>query len=243
MNAVPLDLFQASNNDWVIPGLLRRGDRVIVAGEPGSGKSTLLWQVALFAASGLHPFAAEDRIPPISVLIVDADNPSDLLADKLGRMAERVPSAMGNVSIFHRPAGMLSDKDWTDLDWAVEEQKPDLICAGPLWKLSSDSRSEEAASRLDLLRSGDAWGPRPVPALWVEHHTHGDALIGSPVWQRWPDFGFRLTRGFKDEYREFAPYRTTRDDRAWPDGFVMGDVLPWTPDADAGEPFRGWTGR
>jgi hypothetical protein len=42
--------------DWVIPGLLAREDRLILTGAEGLGKMMLLRQIAVCAAAGLDPF-------------------------------------------------------------------------------------------------------------------------------------------------------------------------------------------
>src|SRR5699024_3989203 len=41
--------------DWVVPGLLARGDRFVLTGAGGTGKSTLLRQIAVCAAAGIPP--------------------------------------------------------------------------------------------------------------------------------------------------------------------------------------------
>ncbi len=43
--------------DWVIPALLRRGDRLLITAGEGDGKSVLCAQIAVCAAAGLHPTA------------------------------------------------------------------------------------------------------------------------------------------------------------------------------------------
>src|SRR5690606_2357350 len=59
--------------DWVIPGLLERGDRFILTGSEGLGKSVLFRQIAVGAAAGIHPFT-QRRIDPNRVLYVDVEN-------------------------------------------------------------------------------------------------------------------------------------------------------------------------
>jgi ATPase subunit of ABC transporter with duplicated ATPase domains len=61
-----LDAFLAEPDpeyDWLIPGLLERGDRVIVTGQEGKGKSTLLRQIGVQVAAGIHPFTLDDIVP------------------------------------------------------------------------------------------------------------------------------------------------------------------------------------
>jgi hypothetical protein len=41
--------------DWIVPGLLAKGERMVLTAGEGLGKSTLLRQFAVCAAAGLHP--------------------------------------------------------------------------------------------------------------------------------------------------------------------------------------------
>ena len=50
-------------SDWVIPGLLERGDRLIWTGFEGLGKSVVVRQLAVCAAAGVHPFTREPDRP------------------------------------------------------------------------------------------------------------------------------------------------------------------------------------
>ena len=61
------------DHDWVIPGLLERGDRFILTGSEGLGKSVLQRQLAVCAAAGVHPFN-HPRVEPVRVLLIDCEN-------------------------------------------------------------------------------------------------------------------------------------------------------------------------
>ena len=50
-------------NDWVIPGILERGDRLIWTGVEGLGKTVMTRQLAVAAAAGIHPFTGEPIDP------------------------------------------------------------------------------------------------------------------------------------------------------------------------------------
>jgi hypothetical protein len=49
--------------DWIVPGLIERGDRLMLTGFEGLGKSMLTRQLAVTMAAGLHPFRwARERV-------------------------------------------------------------------------------------------------------------------------------------------------------------------------------------
>ncbi|MGH8882567.1 MAG: AAA family ATPase, partial [Stackebrandtia sp.] len=59
--------------EWVVPGLLERGDRLILTGFEGLGKSMLIRQMATMMAAGLDPFKWTE-MPPVRVLLIDLEN-------------------------------------------------------------------------------------------------------------------------------------------------------------------------
>jgi hypothetical protein len=44
--------------NWLVPGLLERGERIVLTGAEGSGKSVLVSQFAAALCGGLHPFTS-----------------------------------------------------------------------------------------------------------------------------------------------------------------------------------------
>src|SRR5699024_10821807 len=44
-----------STEDWIIPNLLEKGDRLIVTGQEGMGRTLWLRQLGITAAAGIHP--------------------------------------------------------------------------------------------------------------------------------------------------------------------------------------------
>ena len=74
--------------DWVIPGLLERGDRLIWTGIEGLGKTVVTRQIAVAAAAGIHPFK-DVLFPPRKVLFIDCENP-DRKSRRHFRKLERI---------------------------------------------------------------------------------------------------------------------------------------------------------
>lgn len=218
--------------DWVIPGLLERMDRLIVTGEEGKGKSTLLRQWTVQSGSGIHPFTLED-MDPLKVLLLDLENSRTQIRRKARGLVEtaglRLPPGQANMLI--RPAGVdlahSGDQYW--LESHLDTVQPQLLIAGPLYKMASSDPSDEVFAKrvavyLDSLRSkyqltlileahspyAQAGGPRPKRPF------------GWSGWSRWPEFGVHLAEDGK-----LSHWRGPRDERDWPKSLQWGDRWPW----------------
>lgn len=238
--------------EWVIDGLLARGERLILTGLEGWGKSTMCRQLALCAAAGIEPFTGR-RIQPKTVLLVDAENPSFIMQKRFGELrrainAHGAPIEHGRFWMDRRPAGMnvgeAGDRRW--LQRRVKIVNPDLLVIGPAYKLhdaGNDDKDETIArtvtSVLDDIR-GDA-------ALVLEHHAGNEQAgmqrpvrpFGSSLWRRWPEFGYGIRpikppKGMTEKdvemnrFVDLVSWRGSRDERAWPKQMRSGgDGLPW----------------
>ena len=234
--------------DWIIPGLLNRGDRLILTGFEGLGKTVLQRQIAVCAAAGVHPFTFRP-IPPMTVLFVDAENPKSIMIKSFRNLRESVRRNRGPMDekrlwIERVPAGLdlakPQDRLW--LQRLVSLVNPDLLCIGPAYKLyvgGSQSKDEDLArqvtSALDSIRESVGC------ALILEHHAgHGNGMaktrdvrpFGSSLWLRWPEFGFGIApaEGFTRENRlvDFTSWRGPRDERDWPGQLQAAtNFMPW----------------
>src|SRR5581483_1183897 len=220
--------------DWVVPGLLERGDRVIVTGLEGHGKSTLLRQLGMQAASGIHPFTLT-AVQPVDVLLVDLENSARHLRRELRRLrlAAGDDYEKGRLRIECHPEGI----DLTGLDgraWLrshVATDRPALLIVGPLYKaLGGDPTSEEVARpvafHLDELRA--AYGitvilEAHVPYAAGRGTTRPERPFGASLWSRWPEFGLFLA-----EDGALRHWRGARDEREWPTKLKRGGEWPWT---------------
>lgn len=241
------DFIQESGSDeydWVIPGLLERGERVIVVAAEGVGKTMLARQIALCSSSGVHPFTFQP-MKPVVTLTVDLENPERIIrrmstsilnnAMTLGRVRE----VRG--TILTKPAGMdlLKATDRAILEEAIEKIKPDILLVGPLYKAfvdpggrTSEALAVELAKYLDMIRTVYKC------ALWLEHHaplgttmsTRDLRPFGSAVWSRWPEFGLSLQPDptSPDPYvYDIRHFRGARDERPWPVKIKRGKRFPF----------------
>lgn len=237
-------------NDWVIPGLLERHDRLVLTAPEGFGKSTIIRQIAVQVASGIHPF----KYRPIErrrCLIVDVENsPTQLqtefrpLLDVAGHNLD--PDCL---RIEPRPEGIdlttRHDSQWL-LD-KVASTRPDILFIGPIYKLHAKDPNEEMPARavtaiLDNLRV------RFRCALVIEGHSphamggHRPLRpVGSSLWMRWPEFGYGLTadREAPNTAAMVVPWRGPRGARDFPRRLERGHEWPWsdgTIDVERGVP-------
>jgi hypothetical protein len=243
-------------HSWVIPGMLERADRVMLIAGEGVGKSMIARQVCTLLAAGRHPFMPKVAIRARRTLLVDLENPIDLVRRSLRHIVGQVWAEGVDVGDrawrWNRPGGMdlRSPADRSLLGRVIEHTRPDLVAIGPAYKAfgarpgdTHESGPAEFGAAIDHLRE------RYGCAFWIEHHTpKGDGTgsrrgdpIGSSYWMRWPEFGLTLRqprdgRGHLTEEPNvyvLDRFRGDRDVRCWPDRLVKGvSRFPWTADYD-----------
>lgn len=235
---------------WVIPGMFRSGWRAVVVASEGVGKSYLSRQIAMAAASGVHPLNFEP-MPPITTLVVDLENPAGQIT-KAGREIRRAAQQQGTYDrercfLWHRPGGidLRRRSDRAQLEGVIARSRPDFVTLGPLYKAYTQKASEghelpagEVQHVLDDLRT------RYNFALLLEHHAPKaqgsirDILpYGSSLWLRWPELGLKLLPKEGDSKTlNVGRWRADRMDCAWPDRITRGTSWPWCGEWD--QPFR-----
>lgn len=242
-------------DDWVIEGLIAKGERMLLTAAEGWGKSTLFRQMAACIAGGVHPFTLE-VMQPKRALVIDAENPSTVNTVEWGKMidllatmgqAGRVPDRGQLIIEEIGPCNLLEPKQAARVLDLVDRVRPDVIFVGPLYQLFEADPNDEAPAKI-LARVLDKARMMNNSALIVEAHTpHTDHIeilrpFGASLWKRWPEFGFCLhddgtTKGLKGDelnramaMREsyFTAWRGSRSaGRAWPGHLSAGRVLPW----------------
>jgi replicative DNA helicase len=170
--------------DWIIPGLLERGDRTILTGLEGAGKSVLFRQIATQAAAGLHPFTGE-TIDPVRVLLVDCENSGPQVRREIRPLRLRAGVRLERAMLFIvvQPQGIdlygeVADARW--LEAKIKAAAPDLVALGPLYKLAGgDPTSEEVARKVSAVL--DHLRVRYGFALLLEGHSpHGQGGHRAP---------------------------------------------------------------
>lgn len=242
--------------EWVIPGLMGRGNRMILTSPEGYGKSTLLRQMAVTASAGLQPFHPEEAHEPRRVYVLDAENPADINTAEYGRIHD----FLDQFGMLPKPNQLIVDEVGPNFNLLdprnaaavlarVDRFRPDLIVAGPIYQLHDENPNDEAPAR-KLAGVFDRLVGVHRSALITEAHTpHSDGPagqlmrpFGASLWKRWPEFGFCLhpvqvpreaneeARHIAEQMKEsrFSEWRGQRGrDRAWPRFLSVGARLPW----------------
>lgn len=249
---------QAPEHDWLVPNLLERMDRLIFTGYEGTGKSFLLAQFALTIAAGLHPFAGVLINPAgMRVLVLDCENSKWQVKRRYESVVGRINQAREmhgvtpvdwseHLRFVLRPEGVdLADgREFSRIESAIAATAPDLVLAGPLYRMHKANINEEQAAR-ELVDALDRLRIKYRFTLICEAHvghvgeTSGGRKLrptGSSLFLRWPEFGYGI-RGFGDAASEEHPstvelvaWRGARDERKWPHLLKhSSNELPWTP--------------
>lgn len=236
-------------HSWVIPGIVERADRVMIVAGEGAGKSYLARQVCTLLAAGRHPFMPNAVIRPRRTLLVDLENPPDLVRRHLRSVVGLVHAEGLDVEDrawrWNRPGGidLRSVGDRALLARVIEQTRPDLVAIGPLYKAwlgrsgdTYETAAAETAAAIDHLRE------RYGCAFWIEHHApkgdaggHRGGPIGSSLWMRWPEFGLVLKPEPHSEPNVYMldRFRGDRDVRCWPDRLMKHvSRWPWASDYD-----------
>jgi DnaB-like helicase N terminal domain/AAA domain len=231
--------------DWIVPGLLERGDRMILTGMEGAGKSTLFRQLAVTIAAGIHPFTSE-AIEPRRVMLIDCENGARHMRRKLRPLRAQArllgrPVDEQNLWIECRPARMdlALDKDVSWLLRQVAAVRPDIVMVGPLYRLApralqTDDEAAPVLAALDMIRARDAC------VLLEAHAGHATGPggrrdtrpRGSSAFLGWPEFGYGLRWSDDDHARDertvdVVAWRGDRDERDWPEMLTAGGEWPW----------------
>jgi len=236
------DMAEASA-PWVVPGLLRSDWRCVVVASEGLGKSTLLRQIAIASAQGIHPLTFQ-HYEPIRTLIIDAENPLAAIAETGLCLEHQARATVGDeydparCRVWSRPGGIdvRVARDRADLVRELRHQRPQLVVAGPVYKLGTwhDGESYEDAAE-GILAVLDDLRTRFKFALLLEHHApkpqQGKRELlpfGSQRWMAWPEIGLNLRQAKSGTGMELGRFRGDRLKCHWPDRLEGSSPWLWS---------------
>jgi len=236
-----IDQPEHASAPWVVPGLLRRGWRVVVVGGEGGGKSTLWRQFAVLAAQGLHPLGFAP-IPAVRTLLVDLENPADAIAESCvpirTQVSRRQTYHPGRAWLWHRPAGidLRTRQGKSELAAVCAAVKPDLVSIGPLYKAYQRGKDSDEEAAAEVQHVLDDLRTRYGFALLLEHHAPQDTggyrnmrPYGSSLWLRWPEIGIAMQPDAQQPgTMRLDRWRGDRMRSMWPEHIARDGVWPWT---------------
>jgi len=212
-------------SSFVIPGVLARGDRLLLTGFEGHGKSTLCQQMAIMAAAGIH-WWTHQPIEPVKVVVVDSENHPDQILEKwqnfVGLAARHdrpiAPGMLTIIEAWDDDIDLTSEEGHAWLVERVHAYRPDLMVIGPLYNLSSRDLSEHATVGKIKQVINDArslYGTAFVMEHHAPHRNPGDTKrsvrpYGSSTFLKWPDFGYGIAPMEVEGLYEWAKTRFPR---------------------------------
>lgn len=230
-------------NSWAVPALIDVEDRIVVVAPEGRGKSVCLRQIALAVGQGIHPFTFR-RIPPVTTLLVDLENPGRVIRDNARPMVDAARLRVGDdydpdrTWIWHRRGGinLLNRTSVAEFDAVCAKVKPRVVCLGPLYKaFRGDSGRREHDIASEVAGVFDDLRTRHGFALIIEHHAplqqgakRDMRPFGSLLWTQWPEVGIKLTPDEKLKARlNLGFWRGSRVERAWPNYLDRSNSGQW----------------
>lgn len=242
--------------DWLVEGMLERGDRLLITGGEGSGKSVLTRQIAVATAAGVHALKGQ-WIDPHRVLLVDLENGTRHLRRALRGLWDHAsgigrPVQRGMLTVESRPSGVdltkPDDQAW--LRRLCETVRPELLVIGPLYRMHAADMNAEEPARAMTRVIDDIRAAHNCAIVMETHSPHGQSgqvrtlrPVGSSLFLRWPEFGYGLRpKGDDDAVMHLGSWRGPRDERDFPKMLARGGEQEWPWMAYTGlvRPVEGW---
>lgn len=249
--------------EWLIPHILRPRWRVLLVAGEGVGKGTLMRFLGLHAAAGRDPWNPTKFVMPRKVLYIDTENPNTTILHQI-RLANLdvnfAEECEDRYAIWHREGGLnLRDRrSRAELEQVLQRVQPDVVFAGPLYKLTRRKANEDLEqATIELLEVLDDFRVRFNFAMVIEHHApkgNGGGYremnpFGSSALLRWPEFGITLeAEGHPLPTEEHMTlkvgrFRRDRERSDWPDTITRGSIgqrAAWTGRWPLGRNRHGW---
>lgn len=235
---------EVRTEDFTIPGLLKKNERLVLTGSEGGGKSVFVYQMLTGAAFGVDTFRLE-RTQPARVLFIDVENNEFQAKANLDKIVPALTEIAPDVqpewrSLKRRVVDLLATKDRADIIRRVVHYNPDILYMGTAYKLT-DVSDETHRSVRAIQSVVDRIRQEVGCSVIVEHHAgHGHMNDrnnmrpeGSSYWLRWPDFGYGMQPLVTTDRKRLMRLGAWRGDRAtdrdFPVAVKQGAVMPWVP--------------
>lgn len=230
--------------EFTIPNMLRRNERLVLTGSEGGGKSVFIYQMLTGAAFGVDTFTQE-KTQPQRVLFMDVENNEfqakanlDKIVPALKEIADPAVTPEWR-SMKRRVVNLLATQDKADVIRRVVHYAPDILYMGTAYKLTDVADEAHRAVRA-IQSTVDRIREELDCTVIIEHHAgHGfnndrNSMRpeGSSYWLRWPDFGYGMQGINVDKGRlmRLKAWRGDRsDDRKFPAAMRSGGMMPWVP--------------
>lgn len=185
--------------DWLLPGLICKGDIVIVGADMNTGKSMWTTALAVAMAEGHPKFLGFDLRAHGKALIVDKENPQDEVRRRLEAFSTNGQYKDNVRYLSHQPVSL--DRYVDKLHDEVRFFKPELVVLDALTRFHNQDENS-AGAMAKLLNDGVAPLSREYGATVILiHHTAKDQgagssnLRGSTDLRNFPDTGILLRKG------------------------------------------------
>ena len=188
--------------EWIVDGMIAKGDTTLLVGEPNVGKSWITLSLAVAMANGDDKWINWDLNNHGKVLYVDEENPHDVVYHRLKQLGAK---DFDNLRYLHRQGVRLDRRFDRFLDDAIAYQ-PALIVLDSLTRLHTQDENNAGAMAALFNDSINVLTKETGAAIIVLHHTNKGESNSSYVRTRGSsDIGAAVDCGL--EARSEAPGR------------------------------------
>ncbi len=207
------------DEEWLIPGLLTRSDKLIIFAAPGVGKSILVQQLAVALATE-SSFLGLDVQPGAQRILFIAGE-GDLR--ELQSRGQRIPGATPDERIWYWPVPLFAMNTIRGFNRMMEfaaELRPTLTILDPIYPLMMGSMSEDEPVG-DFVRNMNRLQHFAGCAIILTHHTHRPVkdqeddennFFGSMLWEAWAKQTWSMRRDGPTEH--YVSLRVVKDRNA-----------------------------
>lgn len=234
--------------EWVLPGWLEVGSRLLLAADEGVGKTLCVAQVSVRLAAGLPVVPGGEPAGPLRVLVVDTELNERTVRRRLRPMAQHAGLGAGQLLYVLAPAGIdvLREDECAELRAIVGRFRPQVMVLDSLYRAFNGDPDDPRVGG-QVQRVLDAMRASTRAALIIVCHYRKrandgrqrrslDDIAGSRVWKAWPETVLDLTRDrirvLKDREGLAAELAVERraagewenDPDGWPFTFTLPDT-------------------